>query len=191
MLVFKGALGLRWLRHLERVRESLDAWRQRVREALAQVVSDAATKAVREAVQTLAGAAEPDVPPTSWSRPAEEYRRAWSEPARPAWSSYSSSSWEREEQEYDAPDEEVEELPTAVSMSPMAATDLSPPAHRSRALALGLQAAAWWLRRRAARFPLRSALGLGTLATVVAYLAGPAVALSSVGLIGATLTCCL
>ena len=76
-------------------------------------------------------------------------------------------------------------------MSPTAGIDLSPPAHRSRALALGLQAAAWWLRRRAAQCPVRSALGLGAAATLVAYLAGPAVALSGVGLLGATLTCWL
>jgi hypothetical protein len=51
---------------------------------------------------------------------------------------------------------------------------------------VGCEAAAWWLRRTAGRFPVLTALGVGLVAALAIAVSGP-LAATSVGLAGSVL----
>jgi len=167
---------------VDRLGVALESLRDRVRDAVAEVVSDAVGKAVHEVVRVLVGPGEtrppvPDLPP---DRPRYEDDSRDRRP-RPAWSGDTSSEWEdldRYEECQDAP------IPVAIP-APVPAPRLK---RTTQALALGLQTAAWWLRRRAATLSPGAALGLGAVASFAAYLAGPVVALSGAGVLAAALS---
>ena len=55
------------------------------------------------------------------------------------------------------------------------------------ALAVGCQAAAWWLRRKTGRLAALTAAGVGLASALVAYVAAPALA-AAAGLAGSALT---
>ncbi len=149
--------------HLDRLRQSLAALGERLREAVAQSAGGTAAGVVRQAVATLLAA--PDAP--LWAtRPPGRSVHLWRNP------------YDRDDvYDDEAPDEwagprEVSEEDPVPDMPPTGSRLL----RWARALAVGCQAAAWWLRRQAGRHASLTALGLGLLAALAAYAAGPAIA---------------
>jgi len=163
---------------MDRLGVALESLRDRVRDAVAEVVSDAVGKAVHEVVRVLVGPGEAQS--TAPDRPRYEDDSRDRRP-RPAWSGDTSSQWEDLGR-----CEECEDVPIPVAIPvPVPAPRLK---RTTQALALGLQTAAWWLRRRAATLSPGAALGLGAVASFTAYLAGPVVALSGAGVLAAALS---
>src|SRR5262249_25772767 len=147
--------GRRWLaKHLHRLRRTLEALCQRLREGVAVAAGRAAEDAVREAVHLLLtdtpALGPPDVPrrifspAPEWRDPDDEDLRRWEE----------NLDQEQEERKGAAPEPEPE------------------PARLRRALAEGLQAASWWLRQDG-RFPLLKAVAAGVLIVLTSYVGGP------------------
>jgi hypothetical protein len=164
-------------RHLRRLCQSLEALAGRVRAAVAETLSNCVSGAVREAVESaLAG---PDEPP---GRAPSTY------PATP--SAARSSTWWRDPDRAEWDDGDPYGEPQVEDGAPGPAahaegTPIPPPRWRS-ALAAGLQAAAFWLKRWPARLPWPWAVGLGLVAGAAVYLGGPPVALGF-GLAGSAL----
>jgi hypothetical protein len=166
MRLFRSVIdpGSRWLaRHVGRLRRSLEALYGRLREAIAVAVARAAEDAVREAVSGFLA----DTPPLSPS----DYPRRNVAP---------SGAW----RDRDDPDEELrrweenldDDYVTAARSEarPLGETgeQTAEPTRLRRALAEGLQAASWWLRRDG-RFPVLTALGAGLVVVLASYTGGP------------------
>jgi hypothetical protein len=179
LFVTESAAGGRLLtRHLHRLCQSLEALAGRVRAAVAETLSNCVSGAVREAVEAaLSGSPEPPGrAPSPYPAPTSALRSStwWHDPDRPEWED--GDPYDEPQEEYGAPG------PGARAEG----TPLPSPRWRS-ALAAGLQAAAFWLRRwPAARLPWPWAIGLGVVAGAAVYLGGPPVALG-VGLAGSAL----
>ena len=166
MRLFRSVIdpGSRWLaRHFQRLRRSLEGLYDRLREAIAVAVARAAEDAVREAVTGLLADTPPLGPPDyprrnfapagTWrdpNDPDEELRR-WEENLDDDYAAAARS----EAGPQVPPDEQTPE-----------------PTRLRRALAEGLQAASWWLRR-GGRFPLLTALGAGLVVVLASYSGGP------------------
>src|SRR5260370_148877 len=166
MRLFRSVIdaGSRWLaRHFQRLRRSLEALYDRLREAIAVAVARAAEDAVREAVSGLLADTPPLSPPDyphrnfapsgAWrdpNDPDEELRR-WEENLDNDYAAAAS----REVGARVQPDEPAPE-----------------PTRLRRALAEGLQAASWWLRRDG-RFPVLTALSAGLVVVLASYAGGP------------------
>jgi hypothetical protein len=159
-------------RHLDRLQTSLETLGERLRDAVSRVVGEAVADAVREVVRLLISLPT-TVPPThSPSVHREEWeRRSWHDPDR--------RSWDDEDEDLIPDYEEV--------ASTSQRDDLPGPARWSPAMAVGCQAAAWWLRRQTGRFPVLTTMGLGLTAALAAYAAGPLVVAGGAGLLGAAL----
>jgi hypothetical protein len=160
-------------RHLDRLRQALDALGQRLREALAHTVGQAVAGAVREAMQAvLAGGPRP-ARPVPGARTRDPPAPLWHEPQEPPWPA--------EADDWMEGDEHAEPAPQALPTPPQ-------PQSRNlgRALLAGCETAAWWLRRQAGRGTAWAALGLG-LAAAVAVLAGGPLAAAGLGLAGTAL----
>jgi hypothetical protein len=177
--------------HLDRLRETLDRLHGRLREAVAEAVSGGAAEAVKDAVLTALLASEVSSayeaptyrtssaaydPPryrygSSWNRPTED-------PYRPSW----------QPDAYDEPDRYGPDQIDEPSSQP-----LSPPTQEAvgrrfgQAIAVGCQAAAWWLRRKSnARYSALAAISVGAAAGATAYFVGPVIA-AAAALAGSTL----
>jgi hypothetical protein len=164
-----------------RLRANLEHLAQQVREAVARTVSQSIAEATHEALQLVL-----EGPPESsgtWSPRYEERRRSWDEtsPTPRRWPSESSyAGYGSSDAEYDWSDEH-DRSESAQPTEP----DSNPPARRwARAVTVGCQAAAWWLRRHQGRFSGVVATGIGVAAGVVALLASPV--LASAGTAAAT-----
>jgi hypothetical protein len=174
-------------RHLGRLRLSLDAVGEQVREAVANAVGRAMAGAVGEAVYDAL--LPQDGRPRPQTRPRPGYSgypstpyRAWDEPAwerdagRPDWRDrYGQGDYD---DPYDEADPEPEDAPPP---------HVEPRAERwGRALAAGLQAAAWWLRRHPGRASILAAVSVGvaaSLAVLAGHLSGVAgLVMSALGL---------
>jgi hypothetical protein len=164
-----------------RLRANLEDLARQVREAVARTVSQSVAEATRDALQ-LVLEGPPDGSGT-WSPRYEEPRRSWDEtgssprhwPSESCYAGYGSS-----EAEYDWPDEHAQSESAQPNESAA-----NPPARRwARAVTVGCQAAAWWLRRHEGRFSGVVATGIGLAAGVVALLASPV--LASAGTAAAT-----
>jgi hypothetical protein len=166
MRLFRSVIdpGSRWLaRHFSRLRRSLEALYDRLREAIAVAVARAAEDAVREAVGGLLAdtppLSPPDYPPRNFAPsgawrdlndPDEELRR-----------------WEENL------DEDYANAARSEAGSRVQPEEQSPePTRLRRALAEGLQAASWWLRR-GGRFPVLTALSAGLVVVLASYTGGP------------------
>jgi hypothetical protein len=156
-----------------RLRANLEHLAQQVREAVARIVSQSIAEATHEALQLVL-----EGPPEStgtWSPRYEERRRSWDEtsssPRR--WPSESShTSYGSSDAECDWSDEQDRSESAQAN-----ASAANPPARRwARAVTVGCQAAAWWLRRHPGRFSGVVAMGIGLAAGVVALLASPVLA---------------
>jgi hypothetical protein len=177
--------------HLDRLRETLDRLHGRLREAVADAVSGGAAEAVKDAVLTAMLASEVSAayePQTYRTSSAEydphpyRYGSSWNssaeDPYRP--------SWQRDP--YDAPDrygpDEIDE-PTSQPLSPPAPEAVG--RRFGQAIAVGCQAAAWWLRRKSnARYSALAAVGVGAAAGATVYFVGPVLA-AAAALAGSTL----
>jgi hypothetical protein len=177
--------------HLDRLRETLDRLHGRLREAVAEAVSGGAANAVKDAVLAAMLASE-----VSSAYEAQTYRTssaAYDPPRYRYGSSWNNStedtyrpSWERDP--YDDPDryepDEINE-PTSQSLSPSAPEAVG--RRFGQAIAIGCQAAAWWLRRKSnARYSALAAVGVGAAAGATAYFVGPVIA-AAAALAGSTL----
>src|SRR5262245_6228453 len=179
MRLFRSVIdpGCRWLaKHLSRLCRTLEGLYDRLKEAIAVAVARAAEDAVREGVHALLTdkppLCPPDYPrrnfaPSGWEDDEFDELRRWEENLD-------------HEQEPRGRGEPSAHVPTS--------EETAEPTRLRRALAEGLQAAAWWLRR-GGRFPVLTALGAGLVVLWASYfggqLAGAGVALagSALGLL--------
>jgi hypothetical protein len=181
MVMLRSCLGAtsRWLgRHLGRLNRALSSLGDRLREAVSAVGSSV-DGAIREAVHGLLdGLASPPPlrPPRRgapsaqaplWDR-SDEYGAPPERPYGEPW----------QDEPYEPSHRDWEEREPAVEPEPAPR-----PCRWPAALAAGLQAAAWWLRR-AARPTLLTATGVGLLAALTAWAWGP---LALAGLAGSAL----
>jgi hypothetical protein len=159
--------------HLERLRQALDALGQRLREALAHTVGQAVAGAVREAMQAVLGGGPCPARTVPGDRTRDPPALLGHEPQESPWPAETDDG--REGEEYAEP-------------APQAAPRSAQPPSRGvgRALLVGCETAAWWLRRQAGRGAAWAALGLG-LAAAVAVLAGGPLAAAGLGLVGSAL----
>jgi hypothetical protein len=140
-------------RHLGRLQQHLDSVGEQVREAVATAVGRTVAEAIGEAVfDALAPYADPS---GRESRYSPNWRRA-GEPSPYAYQSY-------DDPRYDDDDDDSE-CRSSLGDEPRSR-------RWRRALAAGLQAAAWWLRRHPGQVSLAAALAVGTVAGL-AVLAG-------------------
>jgi hypothetical protein len=154
--------------HLDRLRRTLDGFRQRLRQAVADALGQTVGDLVRDSVASLLDEAGTEPPNTHYP---------------PARSSRQSALWNRSQTlEYeDDPDdllldEEDEPVPPQPRRLPW-----------PQALAAGLRSVAWGLERRMGRLALGLALGLGVAACVAVLVSGPRT-MSSVGLVTSALS---
>ena len=166
MRLFRSVIdsGCRWLvRHLNRLRRTLEGLYDRLREAIAVAVARAAEDAVREGVHALLMDTPPLSPP--------DYPRSHFTP---------SSGWRDTDDEYDElhrweENQDYEQEPRGRGEpSAQVPTDEQVPetTRLRRALAEGLQAASWWLRR-GEHFSVLTALGAGLVVVLASYAGGP------------------
>jgi hypothetical protein len=150
-------------RHVDDLRESLAVLGERLRDAVGHAVGGTVAGAVREAVRALLSA--PGAIPLRVAGPGAS--SGWSSPYRER-SPYADeeSVWPSEWPDHDRYEEE-----RAVPMAPPAG---SGPLRWARALAVGFQAVAWWLRRKTQNPATWATLGLGVLVALAAYWAGAA-----------------
>src|SRR5262245_36693743 len=165
MRLFRSVLapGCRWLaKHLHRLRRTLEGLYDRLREAIAVAVARAAEDAVREGVHALLM----DTPPLCPS----DYPR----------SNFTPSGWRDTDDEYEELrrweeklDQEQEPMGRSEPSAQVPSSEeAAGPTRLRRALAEGLQAASWWLRR-GGRFPVLTALGAGLVVLWASYFGGP------------------
>jgi hypothetical protein len=152
-------------RHLARLQEALGGLTEQTRDALARTLADAAADLVGQAVRAALGAPGDGPAFDPW----RDRRRATSSPVTDPYEELygfgPEDRWYRDQSPSPAAPRPPEG--DAVEVWPAA-------------LALGLRAAAWWLRRRTGRSPLLAALALGTMAAALAAAGGPA-ALAGLG----------
>src|SRR5262245_9799775 len=163
MRLFRSVLdpGCRWLaKHLNRLRRTLEGLYDRLREAIAVAVARAAEDAVREGVHALLMDTPPPSPP--------DYPRSHFTP--PGWRDDEEDELRRWEENLDHEQEPRDRSEPSAQVPPDEQT--AEPTRLRRALAEGLQAAGWWLRR-GGRFPLLTALGAGLVVLWASYFGGP------------------
>jgi hypothetical protein len=156
--------------HVDRLQDTLAVLTVRVRETVAQAVSSNLAGAIREAVHALFTDDTPSNPPPSYPRPPYRFPPPWGEPER----------YDRAEEDDLPPPDWSHDQPRAwreVECSPPEPT--RPQGHDEQrraclhhALAIGCQAAAWWLRRQVNRASAFAAFGIGLLASGAAFIAG-------------------
>jgi hypothetical protein len=135
-----------------RLRETLEKLAYRIRDSIAATIGDAVAGILR----ALLDEHSPETVPRHDSR-----YDPWSDPR--------DSYWEEDIEEFDR-DEERSAPPADAEATP----------HRSRwtaALTAAVEAIFWWLRRPPGPFPMATALGLGAVSGVIAYLGAPAVSM--------------
>ncbi len=173
--------------HLDRLRETLTRLHGRLREAVAEAVSGSTAGAVKDAV--LAAMLAHEDPPSyqsasygastrSYDQPRYRDGPYWNDdPYRPSWDRdpYEDDPYQRDEADELTPDH-----------TPAASPSIST-GRIGQALAVGCQAAAWWLRRKSVgRYAALTALGVGAAAGLTAFYFGPFVA-AAAALAGSTM----
>ena len=145
-----------------RLHAALERLAGEVRAAIARAVGQATGEAAREALRVILDG-PPDRP--GYERP-EDRDGGWGQPRRPTWPApraydpYARDPYERDPD--DDPDEDrrhrlrQDEDEDPPAEEPVAAQR---PGSWSRAVAVGCQAASWWLRRHPGRFSLIAAAG--------------------------------
>ena len=174
-----------------RLHASLERLAGEVRAAIARAVGQATGDAAREALRVILDG-PPDRP--SYERP-DDYDGGWGSPHRPTWpATRPSEPYARDPYEPDPDDDsdedrwhrgaDDEESPPADGPTPERR-----PGRWSRAVAVGCQAAGWWLRRHPGPLALLAAVGVGLAAGVATLVGSPllagasAVAVSVLGLL--------
>jgi hypothetical protein len=170
-------------RHLDRLRTTFDELRDRVREVAVQAIGQSVAGAVRDSLRAfLEGVATRPLEVPSWSR--------------------SPPSWQQRDglfnDQYDAHDrryeqdhrdwhdhDELDDDPPPQHPQPESAEEPRPSRWR-QAVAVGCSTAAWHFRRQADRISGLATIGIGLASAVTAYICGPALIVSALGL--ATIT---
>ena len=162
----------RLARHLGRLQQSLDVVGEQVRQAVASAVGRTMAEAIGEAVyEALRPRAGPSYPQTHSSRYADRSATGRGEWDEPAWRREAGSSSWRDAYGYDNDDDPRYDDDSEPE-------DASSPYNQlrarrwGRAVAAGLHAAAWWLRRYPGQVSLLAALAVGTVVGLT-VLAGP------------------
>ena len=153
---------------LRRLALAMADLRDRVREALAGEIARAVADAVRDVVEAVlqGGAPSKDVPPPV-SAPSHAVD-GWSDPDLDPWDD-APEEW-REEQER-GPSPPIPERSTMTTPESLANAEMIyRPAIAPAAVAAGLSAGRWWLRRRGS---LLEAIGVGVLVAVTVLVGGP------------------
>jgi hypothetical protein len=170
-------------RHLDQLRDTFDELRDRVRDAAVQAIGQSVAGAVRDSIRAfLEGVATRPAEVPSWSR------------SPPSWQQHDAlfndqhnPDDDRYEQQhhgwYDHDDDLNDEPPP---QSQPVSTEEPRPSRWRQAVAVGCSAAAWHLRRQANRVSGFATLGIGVASAVTAYVLGPALIVSALGL--ATIT---
>jgi hypothetical protein len=162
--------------HVRRLRATLARLAAEVRAAVAGAVGRATGDAVRDALRVILDGPPPQSP--SIRDPPEDIEGLWGQARRPHWPAspyherYDPYEMPPREPDYLEDDQDVEPDEDPAPEGPEA-----PPAGAwSRAVAVGCQAAAWWLRRHPGPLALLAAVGIGLAASVAALVGGPLVA---------------
>lgn len=144
---------------LDRLRNNLDALREKLRDSVAESIGQTVAYAVHDAVHAVLGErnSNPHQVPFSRSRDQQEFSSYWQEPQNARWME-PDDDWQdgREEEALPATTEEAE--PSGKELS--------------QAVALGCETAAWWLHRWKSRYAIVVATCLGLAASVVALNSG-------------------
>jgi hypothetical protein len=168
--------------HLDRLRCTFDELRDRVRDAAVQAIGQSVAGAVRDSLRAfLEGVA---------SRPAEVPVSSWSR-SPPSWQQHDGlfndqldrdgNPYEQQHRgRYDHADE-LDDEPPPRPTQPVPIEEPRPSRWR-QAFAIGCSAAAWHLRRQANRVGGLATIGIGLASAVGAYVIGPAVIVSALGL---------
>jgi hypothetical protein len=184
--------GRSWRSRLSGLCRSLEDLAHRLREGVSRVVSQAVADAVQDTVRELWGrlvttpAPAPAPQPSRWDRPS--WNDAHDEPE--GWHRFGQ---DQEEENLFRPGSRgssrlVEELDDDPDDDPDEVPDTTRKPNSSRwpeALAAGLQATAWWLRRRG-RLSMLTAIGVGVTSALTTFVLGP-VAVAGVALAGSAL----
>jgi hypothetical protein len=161
--------GCRWLaKHLHRLRRSLEGLYDRLKEAIAVAVARAAEDAVREGVQALLADTPPLSPP---DYPPGHYPRSNFRPAT-GWGDSDNEDDELRRWEENLDYEPKTKGRNEAGAQALASEPAPEPNRLRRALAEGLGAASWWLRR-GGRFPVLTAMGAGLVVLWASYVGGP------------------
>jgi hypothetical protein len=166
MRLFRSVIdpGSRWLaRHFQRLRRTLEGLYDRLREAIAVAVARAAEDAVREGVHALLA----DTPPLS---PPDYPRRNFAPSG--AWRDPNDPDEELRRWEENLDDDYATAVRSEARPLEQPSEQAPEPTRLRRALAEGLQAASWWLRR-GGRFPVLTALSAGLVVVLASYTGGP------------------
>jgi hypothetical protein len=159
--------------HVRRLRANLVRLAAEVRAAVARAVGQATGDAVRDALRVIL-----DGPPVEHAPardPPEDADGLWGQPRQRRWPAAPYAGhydpYEIPEREPDSPDDEPDG-----NLTPEAPSEPPPSGAWSRAVAVGFQAAAWWLRRHPGPLALLAAVGVGLAAGLAALVGGPLVA---------------
>ena len=163
-------------RRLAHLRQTLDGLGAKLRESIAHAVGQTVAGAVQEAVR--AALADQSERP-----PAFGHRHRTDDLPRSLWNDPDDAFFDEDEPDEWPPEDEDEALTPAGPATP----DVARSSPWPRAVSFGLQAAAWWLRRRAGRCSVLAALSVGLLTCAVAYTGGP-LAATVISLSGAALS---
>jgi hypothetical protein len=161
----------RLARHVGRLRQGLDELGEQLRGAVARAVGRSAGDAVSEAVHAALGG--PEVQP----RPALGPPRGLTGRPSPPWQEPDDPWWREAEELGPGGQFATDDFDDRTSFDDyperdesMAPSEERPPRRWPRAVAAGLQAAAWWARRHPGRASLLAALAVGAVAALASLL---------------------
>jgi hypothetical protein len=155
--------------HLDHLRCTIDALAGRLRDAVAQAVGQSVAGTVHEVVRALLATGPPE-PESPFAARTPESSGWWRDEQDRHWPVTRANPWSYDEE--DEPDRFDSPMPS----------DDAEPAGWYRALAAGLEAAAWWLRRQVGQPSLLAALAVGLIFAGLAWLLGPHLAGSALAL---------
>jgi hypothetical protein len=158
--------------HLRRLRLALARLAAEVRAAIARAVGQATGDAVRDALRVILDGPPPQSP--SLRDPPEDAEGLWGQPRQRRWPA---SPYHERYDPYELPQRETDHLDDEPDEDPAPEGPEAPPLGACpRAVAVGCQAAAWWLRRHPGPLSLLVAAGVGVAAGLAALAGGPLVA---------------
>jgi hypothetical protein len=157
--------------HLARLSDTLETFRDRLREAVSSAVGETVSGIVRDTVRAVLTDG-PTAPPPSgtYGRRPHDSRPMWArEPEDDPW--------------YDDPDgyaaeDDFDDAPPSTRTAQTPA-----PSRLPRAIAVGFHTTLNWLRRSVGRFPVLTAVTVGLLTAAATYAGGP-LAAAAAGLAG-------
>jgi hypothetical protein len=158
--------------NLDHLRFTIDALAGRLRDAVAQAVGQSVAGTVREAVRILLGTGPPEPESPYASTRSSEPSAWWRDDPDRRWPVTRANPWSDPYDDEEEPDRFDASMPS----------DHPEPARWYRALAAGLEAAAWWLRRTVGKPSLLAALAIGLIFAGLAWLVGPHLAGSALAL---------